>query len=860
MNHIGHGQMTKPEKAHIEIRSDQFRLADEVCTILTRSDHAYLEAPTGSGKSLTIGLIADQSDFTRAIYTAPTVDLVRQAANEINAFMDAGLISSDVKWQFMTWQKYASTDRRNADLLAHEHLLFADECHLGGSKTTGAEKLGFAALKKHASKIVWTSATPWNLDEELLGSREDHTAYLSYDEAFRRGLLNNTQLVRVDCSLNLKIRVRDGIAGARQLHRYEREEVDIDAFTADDTYEVLNSLAHDHEDRALRPTDVPHLVSYRYHLMADIYADQHIGRKAIFWLPSKRHARDCAQYLSELIGREDAAVAILGEPGTTAEGQFMNDALKRWVDPHGDVDVACVVFRLREGFDYPNLALGFDCAWNPFNYRNAVQKIGRLIRKATGKPISTYYYAVDAISIAAARNRQFQHRFLARLQASYSVNDVSFNANTLADTMEIRTALQQKGSQSAFLPESWRFTNSNRSAALSKTPLFDVLDGGGTNEWKEINLQDMFQPAGVEWAERLVEDILNSLCDMPAQYSAERQRLEKFTRPSQESFREDLRDRLVEAGHLRPTGTAERWAHRLVDEIIEGTCEMPARRSAERNRLDNYINPSSSTFRPQLRERLVEAGYLPPSRSGVQWAEKLIDDIINGVCEMPSRPSADRIRLDRFLAPSSPRFKPELRDRLEGAGLMKPAGAGQTWAEEFVADIEQGVRPLPGYDTLERNRLDNYITPSGRQYRPDLRARLLDGNHIRPNGSIQKWAESIVEEILSGKRRMPPHTSSERVRLNHYLSPSNARYRPDLRAKLVDAGYLRPANSGKAWATKMVENIVDGQQDIPPPGSKDRVRLNNYLMPSNRSYIPELREMLIKAGFLKPSPHSDVMR
>ena len=71
------------------------------------------------------------------------------------------------------------------------------------------------------------------------------------------------------------------------------------AGAGEQTFSDLDKHVKDILDRGLRTRDVPLLVAYRYRLMADLYAHTHRGEKAIFWLPTKQHARQCADYLNQ---------------------------------------------------------------------------------------------------------------------------------------------------------------------------------------------------------------------------------------------------------------------------------------------------------------------------------------------------------------------------------------------------------------------------------------------------------------------------------------------------------------------------------------------------------------------------------
>ena len=68
-------------------RPHQTALAEQVTQILARADYAYLEAPTGTGKTLVMAMIANQSDMRYAYYLAHTKALIAQAQADITYFV-----------------------------------------------------------------------------------------------------------------------------------------------------------------------------------------------------------------------------------------------------------------------------------------------------------------------------------------------------------------------------------------------------------------------------------------------------------------------------------------------------------------------------------------------------------------------------------------------------------------------------------------------------------------------------------------------------------------------------------------------------------------------------------------------------
>lgn len=658
-------------------RSYQERLAREVAAILAEDSHAYLEAPTGTGKTLVIGLIAQEAGFADVVYTVHERDLVKQTQREISALTFAGLLDPKIRWHFMTWQRYARlAAHAEAELPQSEHLAIVDECHMGGVRRTNTPKIAFPAIKANATKVVWVSATPWQLDETIMGVRAGHTAYYSYADAYDTGLLNATELVRVDCSLDMHLQFHKDNYRAREFFRRETAPLNIKGITADATFEQLATYVKDCAKRRLRTTDVPALVAYRWRLMAELYLKEHKGEKAIFWLTNQNHARACADYLNQAAGAPNFSHALLGEPKNSVEEQLAEQALTEWRDPNGATTVACVVYRLREGFDYPQLALGFDCAWNPYNYRSTVQKVGRLVRRAAVKAPGRYYYAVDAVSIAAA-SRSFAQCFLDRLEQSYQPDAMAISAEALADAMELDKVITGEAATEKVRPVVERHTVRGAPVLAARIPLFDVLRADGVTMAQSVSLHEMFKPKAAEQIETFVAEIIAGEKPWPGVYGRDRESnmLRPYLSPSHPSYRPDLRKRLIDAGILITKDGKRDAAGRKIEatlRLIEaGEAELKPGTPAY-TLLFKYFNPTNKTFRPEVRERLIATGALIPRNTRANAVDRKINEYITRIERGELSFAAAKREypsLAGYVSPKSRSYRPETRARLIKAGV-----------------------------------------------------------------------------------------------------------------------------------------------------------------------------------------------
>jgi superfamily II DNA or RNA helicase len=739
----------------MQTRSYQERLARQVLTILRGSRHAYLEAPTGTGKTLVIGLIAQKAGIKDVIYAVHERDLVDQTSREIEAFQKAGLISDKIRWQFMTWQRYASIAARAPELFPKKgHLAIVDECHIGGVKQRPLiPKKAFPAIKEHARKVLWVSATPWELDEAIMGARKDHTAFYSYEEAYETELLNRTDLIRVDCSLNLQFKFHADDYKARDFFNSETKKFIVKGVSADATFEQLSDYVKELADRGLRTTDVPALVAFRWRLMAQLYAQEHEGEKAIFWLPTKAHARDCAAYINKMMRAPCYAAPILGEKPNTKEAGEADEALGEWRRPGSDVKVACVVYRLREGFDYPALAIGFDCAWNPYNYRSTVQKVGRLIRRAIGKPTSKFYYAVDAVSIAAA-NRNFATAFLGQLGETYKPESLTLSANALADVAAMNEALTGTAPVKVAAPVITNHRLRGAPVLSARTPLFDILNAKGMSIGQQVSLHEMFKSRSSEQIEAIVDEIINGKRPWPGLdgSSPESAAIRHFFSPSHDSYRPDLRQKLLDAGIFVGKDDkrviASRKIEALLQEIEAGHLTLSSR-SDEYKYLFKYFNPSNKTFRPEVRARLIKAGAIIPrgqkdnrrknnKRQRTKDVQARINDVLDRLQKRTLRFSPDQpdyVFIRSLIGPKSPMYDSEVRRRFVEAGYLTPQDDIQKKLSEKIESIVSGIESgkirfhtkAPEYRFMLK-----YISPGNQSFRPSIRARLIAAGAIRP--------------------------------------------------------------------------------------------------------------------------------
>lgn len=683
----------------MQARDDQVRLAAHVRSILRESDHAFLESPTGSGKTLTMALIGEAWTKRTKVYLAHSIDIIDQTARQMDHYAAAGVIADRSSWRCLTWHAYREAVRRDrlAVLLgtASPPLVLVDECHIGGAD--GREgNLSYQAIRETARKVVWISATPWDINESVLGPREGRSAVLGMQEAFGLGLLNSTDIVRIDCGLKLRAAVAhfEKLTGAA-FSSLAAQSVYVDKNCAEEAHDDLSEQVRALLDRPLRPSDVSTIVRHRIRLLADVYLQRHMSERAMFWLPNQSYAKECAQYISDRLPCGERAEAIVHDPGnSTAEAEYAIQAREEFSREAGSVRVACVVFRLREGFDSPGLRLGFDCSWSPRNLRGTVQKIGRLTRRAPGKPRSQYYYAVDVKTVAGARSRQMSEVFLGGVQAALrsDVPSAQFTAEAIIEAGAIAGAMSGNGD---FIPR--RFLSQRDWLGTTMTcahvPLFEFDDVTGYAEVSRATLDAAFVKSEEALNPAAAMDIANRLLEA----------LEDGSAPEDlpQVVRNALRRCTVQFDDLYDPLMLRRLNRAAPQLAMEWNCLL----------------------RPSVLERMDHE-----------------DAIVAAIEAGEPRPHLSTLageRLSRALSRTQPQFRPDLAARMAAIGMYEPKAERNArlmretdeHIERIIGAIESGAEP-PKQGTVDRRKLDGWLSPFGRKTRSDVRERIAK---VRPS-------------------------------------------------------------------------------------------------------------------------------
>lgn len=492
----------------MNLRPYQKRLVEDWTKIIrkpvhtgNRHHHAYVQSPTGTGKTLIAFAIGAARRGKKAFIT-PRYTLNEQNREE---GQDFDLASG---FEFYTIQGLYHRLKREPIRIDD---LFFDECHL---YTSGDDLKMVSEIIEQVQPrtVTYISATTSGLNEDRIGPRHGYTAIYRYEDAYRDGFLHPVTLVRYNTSTNLKM---------KKLVASMNEK--LDGQTTDDLN--LEGL-EDPEDQArwcrrhgIRAADLHALVWHRIEQMTDWYASTHLGEQAIFYVPWVSFLEKTLKRLQKRFmasGKRVSIRTIHGSQPSKTKQAVSND----FRDGKIDVVVACKM--LREGFNHHGLALAYDCAYSPKDLRSMLQKIGRLTRRAKNKPTSLYHYAVDS-HLVLAHKRQLLDRDLLIEEGGLSQEEeitqvsrdvrgdvVSLTGQADSDVFDLgMTGLDTTAeSRSETITDS---DGNTRGIAYAQAPLWWV-EGDGSKERARIEFRSVLKNGMVDHDAEEKKRVLLEMC------------------------------------------------------------------------------------------------------------------------------------------------------------------------------------------------------------------------------------------------------------------------------------------------------------------------------------------------------------
>ena len=282
--------------------------------------------------------------------------------------------------------------------------------------------------QRFPAQWVNVSATPWEVNEDVLGVVKNHITYTSFEEAYNGGYLNPLILHRVDVGNEMTLKALE-LEKRTGMEMYQLAEK-----SPEDLVKVIKRIGR---KRGVRVTakDVEDVVKHRIRVAIELYAELHLGEKALFWMPNISYVKYAVEYFNDVMSRKVGEGAwgegVFSENTASVNEVIIDDFLKS-----EDKRALFVVFMLSEGYNNPELRLGFDCSFSPTNIRRMLQKIGRTLRSKEGKGTSHYYYMVDVRTLLSRSGRVLRVRDdfqTPESLAHLSPDDVDFGIGAMAD-------------------------------------------------------------------------------------------------------------------------------------------------------------------------------------------------------------------------------------------------------------------------------------------------------------------------------------------------------------------------------------------------------------------------------------------
>jgi superfamily II DNA or RNA helicase len=331
--------------------------------------HVYLQAPTGVGKTeIIFGIIASKLPGGRSLFLTPRTALTDQTKTRAIARL------GEQRFGIETVQgMHARVKRANTQFQCDN--LFFDEVHLYATGEVKAIPTIIKALKPKT--VTFVSATAWNLNEELIGARQDRLILYKFSDAYRDDILHPIEIVRYDTGTQLQI---------------------ANKFRESDAVAILNmppaEQARELSRIGVQASELNDVVRQRIRSLIDVWMSQDSSEPTLFFVPDTKFAEYALGQFTRHLARNGRDTGSVAQVNYKESQKITREKIRAFLA--GEILVMIVCGMLREGFDYPALSRVYDCSYSPMNPRMTQQKFGRLTRKHAKKGVTRYVYAVDS--------------------------------------------------------------------------------------------------------------------------------------------------------------------------------------------------------------------------------------------------------------------------------------------------------------------------------------------------------------------------------------------------------------------------------------------------------------------------------
>ena len=401
----------------MQLRHYQKQLKNRLLSILKAYKYAFLQSPTGTGKtttSLVTSLELLKGKNASVIWVAHQNYLVAQSSDSLlesfkslgyKGDKDGGEING-IKFQFMTWQKLNSYIKKGVDLGKHD-LLVIDEAHYGSSGESNDHKSFKKILESDVFAYkLFVSATSWDLNSDVYGKVLDedgrplknYLAIYTLAQAAEDGFLHDVDFYVVNTVDTMKLSdLENGV---------EEDMYDSDMKSlAKKTKDKKVNIKHKESKRVLRKSVVQSLLES--YLTKEVI-DGVIPPTMIFCssIDDENDPRSLSSVRAILkVELKDRGFGVGKDVVYDYHSKMDKKATTTFKGYRTPIDafrankfkILLVVSTAQEGFDKPNLDVIVDLAPSFDNAKRFMQK-NRLTRKHSSKVRASRYYVPDLLT------------------------------------------------------------------------------------------------------------------------------------------------------------------------------------------------------------------------------------------------------------------------------------------------------------------------------------------------------------------------------------------------------------------------------------------------------------------------------
>lgn len=445
-------------------RDYQRQKIEDLKRIHITSQEAFLQMPTGTGKTITALLYAIESlksnSPKKVTWVVHQTFLVTQSFTDLkNDFSKFGVSFcnnkqtakvNNISFEFMTWHSLSNSIKEDSHI--GSDLLVIDEAHYGASGIASSHKSFKTIVRSNLfKKHLYVSATPWELDRTVYPKildkkgnvKKEFCAILSMKESTDLNIISDVFIKVVNSADTLKIKNYDGDS------EQTLEDSDIKKLSSK---VAKNSKICLRDSRSINSLHKSVTVSIIQAYKQLEIKNGIIPPTIIFCSGIKGNPRAITEVSVMLKKALYTPKLDLCSMVSVAHSKLPGDEAQKNIDlfTKGKVKILLVAGMAQEGFNYPNLEVALDLCPSHDNIRRFQQKMGRVIRLK--KSPARYYYADTVKNYITSRgercvlNEETLDKFSKKITKYDSIKDpelVKQITSSMGDLVLRSAALQQ---------------------------------------------------------------------------------------------------------------------------------------------------------------------------------------------------------------------------------------------------------------------------------------------------------------------------------------------------------------------------------------------------------------------------------